>query len=788
VRGLAASQDFVGDSDRIVVAESSFFWNTYGDTSTFVHATAFSEGVWKSWEGDSTRLQNYDRVGRAAEFWRPGWIFVTTSDPPGSTYYDTIVWISDNHVVFLATTLQSGIVQDSAAASVIPVMADPDADVEFVPVEVNGKPAFLALQAGMEPILYSGATASIDNMRYFGIADSGLISPLIQPGAGGITYIVDNAKLGIYGHNELADRGYWIHIPQSPASDTAGIDSSYSGHVYPIDSNSNVNVTGDIWQFRIWFTPSDSAKNNPGGNDADWTTATAGKRYQILSAPIARLVYDTSDTPVAYFEEGGRTAHMATGTIAAHEFDHVPHYIEILADTLDLIVVDSFIVCPDGVTCDTIVITRKATAPGPYSGSRFAINPIFPIRTSFLDTGVAPDSVVIWTSGLVAQPSYPTFNTNDWRIWKASVPYASDGAMYEERLYLAGDPQAPNLIAYSDKDIRGPLIGAFPDENLIQLPANGDEFTGFALIYTWLVIFQKNHTWILKGDPDESGVLELALPDEGCIAPKTIVELDNLVLYLSYKGWRVFDGNTASDFGAPIHPAVQAMPRVAYSVNQGYRHKSAAAYDPVTGNIWMCMPFGTDTANSGSFIYNARAQTFTYSDEVYGAHVEAFSFLDTNRLIFTNPDSSVMYQYGYTDSLATKGVDRDSMVLRWTSGWLDMEAPFTVKQVTEGAIMARVSSPVADTAATKFRKFVVSMYKDHDTTAFYADTTLTWGLVNSVHYEYEITRRLEPYRDLTWLKIDIQGFGLNVMEVQRIALRYRLGDDVLRDATQIVRP
>jgi hypothetical protein len=331
--------------------------------------------------------------------------------------------------------------------------------------------------------------------------------------------------------------------------------------------------------------------------------------------------------------------------------------------------------------------------------------------------------------------------------------------------------------------VRGPQIGAFPVDNLFELGSNADKFSAFALIYDWMVIFQRNHTWVLKGSPDDGFAPELALPDEGCIAPQSVVQLNNEVLYLSNKGWRLFDGNNARDFASPIRPSVQGAPRSTYRVSQANRDKSVATYMPTTGNIWMSQPFGTSSTNNGSFIYNAPAQAFSYSDELYGGTLSAFTFQDTLFLAFTSPTVGKVYTYGFTDSLTPVGIDGDSMAGQWESGWMDFGSPEELKYVEDGVFHVTASAPT-----TGNRKLTVSMFKDMDTTAFYADTTNVIGLITNVYYVANNQIRLEPMSEFQWLKIRIDAYGYSVLDFQRLALRWRGGADVVRDRSTVFRP
>ena len=104
------------------------------------------------------------------------------------------------------------------------------------------------------------------------------------------------------------------------------------------------------------------------------------------------------------------------------------------------------------------------------------------------------------------------------------------------------------------------------------------------------------------------------------------------------------------------------------------------------------------------------------------------------------------------------------------------------------SIVLSLSSPATAIGNTRF---YVKMFRDFDTTAFYVDTTNVVGILGGKHYEVETSVRLEPPTDsatVQWLRMEFDGSGLNLMDVRRIALRYALGADVIRDVTKAIRP
>lgn len=782
--GMGWIDDRVTDTMRMMFARDSILY--YGRQKVFDLLMVFGEvsdlvEMWRQWN-DSTRIEDTTYRGRAAEFYRPGWWWRAQSP----SFTRSIKYISDNNTFFLTDT--AGASTSMIDPQVHPNLHSRQSPVRFVPIDVSGRAMFVILQAGMEPLLSDGTTYGT---RYFGVADTGIVQACRLGATSGVAYIVDNSMIGIYGDNEIPDLGYWLHTPYAYGDS----DSSHWGRTWVIDSNVVVD-TANKTEFRIYFTVGDTVFQAPGGA---WLDSLRGSRYQLLSAPFLRDVVTNDSSPAARVKNGGRYLEMPTGFITPRVYDQMPHVLSLTgdADTLTTVQIDTIqtgchaepLCAPDPTSgrpgcpgfkwvCDTVYEPVRLAARQSQSYG-------YPIRTVFNDT-VGTDSTVIWTSGENQARTTSAFNTEEWYIQRATIPFASDGIVYKDHLFLAGDPQDPNFIAYSDFNGERLSIGGFPIENVIHLPANGDVFVGFALIYDWLLIFQEEHVWVLKGVPPDA-TLELALPDEGALSLRSIIALENQVIYESHKGWRIYDGNTAKDFALAIKPAIQALPRVSYRVNQNFKHKATAAYNPTTGNVWMSMPFGSDTSNSGSFIYNYVDGSFTYSNEVYGDCVAVLPFLDSLHTFFTYKGK--VFTYGYQDSLNVTGVDRDSMQSSWSSGWMDMGDESRYKKLGEGSVDVALSSPATGIGNTRF---YVKMYRDFDSTTFYVDTTNVVGIVGGKHYEVETSVRLEPPADSTgtlqYLRVEFQGSGLNLLDLRRFCLRYGLGDDVIRDATKAIRP
>lgn len=78
---------------------------------------------------------------------------------------------------------------------------------------------------------------------------------------------------------------------------------------------------------------------------------------------------------------------------------------------------------------------------------------------------------------------------------------------------------------------------------------DGEEITGIASAGDYVIVFKKNKTSVLSGDFQELYVFSKNL---GCIAPYSIIEMEDKVVFLSEAGWKAFDGTNLYDLSSRI--------------------------------------------------------------------------------------------------------------------------------------------------------------------------------------------------------------------------------------------
>ena len=115
-----------------------------------------------------------------------------------------------------------------------------------------------------------------------------------------------------------------------------------------------------------------------------------------------------------------------------------------------------------------------------------------------------------------------------------SPPVGEIGIVWQNYYFKAGVSTARTRLYYSA--LGNP--SSWPALNFIDVPSpyDGDEVTGFAILYGNLIVFKRNSIYIIQGAGPASFVVSKTNAAVGCVSPFSIVGVDNLVYFVSDKG------------------------------------------------------------------------------------------------------------------------------------------------------------------------------------------------------------------------------------------------------------
>lgn len=150
-------------------------------------------------------------------------------------------------------------------------------------------------------------------------------------------------------------------------------------------------------------------------------------------------------------------------------------------------------------------------------------------------------------------------DTYQSRIWAlGGIDQNTPGATYD-----------PNVLFYTNPILAGGGAAAADWIDPTTLKANvltldrdsTDPGSGIAVANNALIVFKKHSTYVLRGSTPSTYTLSLLSREAGCVDPRSIVETDHGVYFMSHKGWSLTTGTSVVDVSGhcsrDIYSAVQ---------------------------------------------------------------------------------------------------------------------------------------------------------------------------------------------------------------------------------------
>jgi hypothetical protein len=232
-------------------------------------------------------------------------------------------------------------------------------------------------------------------------------------------------------------------------------------------------------------------------------------------------------------------------------------------------------------------------------------------------------------------------------------------------------------------DLAGTTIGA---DNYVLIPGEGP-ITGIARVNRNLLVFKGSETFILSGgdDPVANLRVETVSREFGCIARRSIVQVEGGVYWMSRRGFFFFDGSMFSDISRSVKPEFDSIAISQVEKIHGVHNKEQdtvnwfAPYAYASGSGYGVEPYGDDYGGGGYFI---RCLSYDFSAQAWSAP-------------FANQD--FIASCTYVNSTAT-GTEAAEIVIACRTGDYDNHVMRTMMTVTT---LARPSSPSRLTSVTQ---------------------------------------------------------------------------------------
>lgn len=223
------------------------------------------------------------------------------------------------------------------------------------------------------------------------------------------------------------------------------------------------------------------------------------------------------------------------------------------------------------------------------------------------------------TANMVSFAPYKTGGTNRLyfadgalRKWTATTlttsitgaPAARFLRVYGERMFATNNTST----LYWSK-INDPETWTAPDGGQANVETYDSEpIVGMETIGSSLLLFKQNS--IARFTGTTAATIEVRKetegisPEVGCIAPMTIIRVDDFVFFLSDRGPYICNESGVQPIGLKIEKDMEDW-------NKAHWSKSVAVFNPLRREVWLFVPGAGKTVNDTGYCYNVRSQAWT---------------------------------------------------------------------------------------------------------------------------------------------------------------------------------
>ncbi len=224
------------------------------------------------------------------------------------------------------------------------------------------------------------------------------------------------------------------------------------------------------------------------------------------------------------------------------------------------------------------------------------------------------------------------------------APNGKFSAWWDERLWISGD----DIIYYSD--IIYPEHFDISDRYVtVQRGDASDEITQLVPYKDSLYVFRKRSIYVIQKTSEGYGIF-LVTADVGCIAPFSMVDVNNMLMFLSHRGFELFNGSDV--YG--LEPSLP-IDRTVKTIDMTKTDYVCGMHYPEKREVWWSVPDRLASAVATTIVYHYLADAWYF-----------FSF-DSGSTI----PSCLVSCYNSSKALVAKMGTRDGYLYLCESGYLD---------------------------------------------------------------------------------------------------------------------
>lgn len=398
------------------------------------------------------------------------------------------------------------------------------------------------------------------------------------------------------------------------------------------------------------------------------------KRYYFsakgLQEKTSPLVIDTSELQIArnvhYFESGSLT--KRAGYIK--RFTNALTGTPILTGLYELVKRDGtkrFIAASDKIYYSVQGATSATEIPGGLTFTPGITGENFMSFITFNNKAIGTNGIeVVWSWDI----------DNNAAILGGSPPIAEIIATFQNFVFLAGNDTYPYRLYFSNDGDETTWSGT----DYIDIGDLTNPITGLAVLFGKLYIFTRRAIYELRGyDRDTFAVDEVSL-SVGCVAYKSIVRVDNNLIFLSDRGIYSYDGINVHYLSQKIESTIAGLnyARIAQVVAELYKAKNQIWFAVSTGssgnnNEVICITY-EPTASEGAGIRTNNVSFANYTGMAFNAFGLETSDTEIDRL-YAGDYGGLVYQQDSGTNDNGSGID---FVVKLPP--IDMDAPETFKR------------------------------------------------------------------------------------------------------------
>lgn len=253
------------------------------------------------------------------------------------------------------------------------------------------------------------------------------------------------------------------------------------------------------------------------------------------------------------------------------------------------------------------------------------------------------------------------------------MPNGKFSVWWDDRMWVSGD----NIIYYSD--IGNPeAFDTSARYVTVRKGDQNDEITQMVDFKDNIYVFKKNAIFIIQKQPAGGYGIYLCNRDFGCIAPWSMVEVNNVLMFFSYRGIEVYNGcdSYQLDFSLPVSRSMS------YIDNTKLDYICACHVRP-RSEVWFSIPDPT-TGSAFTLVYHYIANKF-YKFSFHKTPSCVVDCKDANRNLATKMGT----RDGYLLLCETKGGDgttyyqddSTNISSNFRTGWIDADVYGDVRKV-----------------------------------------------------------------------------------------------------------